>query len=148
MVKIQEQSPQKTKTHSSKLVKPIIPLAKPENSELDASDYIDHTCHNTSRDTTSEKQVIKIPSFDFDTPEEQITFVDLVQSSHVGQNVTTGPPMNKHIERVLNSDVKVELLQIADLVGSHTITNFTTVMVPMTLHVFPNYCHTQVQVLC
>ena len=38
----------KTKTHLSKLVKLIIPLAGPEKNELDALEYIIHTCHNTT----------------------------------------------------------------------------------------------------
>ena len=78
MVKIEEQVPKKTKTHPSKLVKPVIPLARPENNELEASKYIDHTCHNTPKDTTSEKYVIKIPRFDSGTLEEWMIFVDLV----------------------------------------------------------------------
>ena len=69
MVKTEEQSPKKVKTHSSKLVKPIIPLVRSEKDELDALDYIDHICHNTPRDTTSGKYVIKIPRFGSGTPE-------------------------------------------------------------------------------
>ena len=50
MVKIEEQIPKNTKTHPSKLVKPIIPMARTEKYELDALEYIDHTCHNTPQD--------------------------------------------------------------------------------------------------
>ena len=59
MVKIEEQTPMKTKTHPSKLVNPIIPLARPEKNELDALEYIDHMRHNTPGDTTSGKDGIK-----------------------------------------------------------------------------------------
>ena len=90
MVKFEEQIPKKTKTHPSILVEPIIPLVRPENDELDASEYIDHTCHNTPRDTISGKYIIKIPTFDCGAPEEWIIFVDLVQKSLVGQNGITG----------------------------------------------------------
>ena len=83
------------------MVKLIILLARPENDELDVLEYIDLSCHNTSRDNTSGKYVIKIPRFDFGTPEEWIIFGNLVQKSLVGQNVTTGPPMYKFMERVL-----------------------------------------------
>ena len=79
MVTFEEQIPKKPTTHPSELVKPIIPLATPEKEELDASEYINHTCHNTPGDTTSGKYVIKIPTFDAGTPEEWIIFVDLVQ---------------------------------------------------------------------
>ena len=103
MVKFEEQIPKKLPTNSSELVKPIIPLARPEKDELDASEYIDHTYHNTPGDTTSGKYVIKIPRFDSGTPEEWIIFVDLVQKSLVGQNVTTGPPMYECMERVLQT---------------------------------------------
>ena len=48
-----------------------------------ALEYIDHMCHNTPGDNTSEKYVIKIPRFDSGTPEEWIIFVDLVQKSLV-----------------------------------------------------------------
>ena len=48
----EEQIPKKTETRPSKLVKPIIPLARPENDKLDVLEYIDHACHNTSRDNT------------------------------------------------------------------------------------------------
>ena len=53
MVKIEDQILQKTKTHPSKLVKPIIPLARPEKDFLEALEYSDHTCHNTPEDTAS-----------------------------------------------------------------------------------------------
>ena len=141
MVKFEEQIPKKLPTNSSKLVKPIIPLARPEKDELDASEYIDHTCHNTPGDTTSGKYVIKIPRFDSGTPEEWIIFVDLIQKSLVGQNVTTGPPMYECMERVLKGDAKAEFLQQANLVGSRTVANFTTVMATMTVHVFPTYAY-------
>ena len=36
MVKIDEQIPKNYKTHPNELVKPIIPLARPENNELEA----------------------------------------------------------------------------------------------------------------
>ena len=35
MVKIEEQNPKKNKTHPSKLVKPIIPLARADKDELE-----------------------------------------------------------------------------------------------------------------
>ena len=60
------------------MVKPIIPLARPEKDDLDALEYIYHTYHNTPGDTTSGKYIIKIDRFDSDTPEEWIIFVDLV----------------------------------------------------------------------
>ena len=69
------------------------------------------TCYNTSRDTSSGKYVIKIPRFDSGTPEEWIMFVDLVQMSLVGQNIATGSPMYKCMERVLKGDAKAEYLQ-------------------------------------
>ena len=103
--------PKKTTSRPNKLFKPIIPLARPEKDELDASEYIDHTCHNTPGDTTSGKYVIKIPRFDSGTPEEWIIFVDLIQKSLVGQNVTTGPPMYECMERVLKGDDKAVFLQ-------------------------------------
>ena len=109
MVNIEEQVSIKTKTHPSELVKPIILLAWPEKDELDASEYIDHTCHYTPRDTTSGKYVIKIPIFDSGSPEEWIIFVDLFQKSVVGQNINTSPPMYKRMERVLKGDAKAEL---------------------------------------
>ena len=135
MVKFEEQIPKKIKTHPSELVKPIIPLARPENDGLDA--YIDHKCHNTTRDTTSGKYVIKILRFDSGIPEEWIIFMDLVQKSLVGQNVTTGPPMYKCMERLLKGDAKAEFLQKANSVGSSTVAYFSTVMTTMTVHVFP-----------
>ena len=139
-MKIEEQIPKK-KTHPSELIKPIIPLAGPEKDELDTVEYIDHTCHNTSGDTSSGKYVIKIPIFDSGTPEEWIIFVDLAQKSLVGQNVTTGPPMYKWMERVLKSDAKAALLQQANLVGWFTVSKFTVVMATMTVHIFPTYAY-------
>ena len=141
MIKIEEHIPQKTKTHLSKLVKPIIPLARPEKDKLDALEYIDHTCHNTPEDTTSGEYNIQILRFDSGTPEEWIIFVGLVQKSLVGLNVTTGPPMYKCIKRVQKGDAKAEFLLQANLVGSCTVANFTTVMVTMTVHFFPAYAY-------
>ena len=110
MVKFEEQIPKKTKTLPSALVKPIIPLARTEKDELDTLEYIDHLCYNTPGYTTSGKYTIKIPRFD-----SGIIFVDLVQKSIVGQNITIGPPMYKCMERVLKGDVKTEFLQKANL---------------------------------
>ena len=137
MVKIEEQIPKKNNAYPCKLVKPIIPLTRPEKDELDASDYIDHRCHNTRRDTTSGKHIIKIPRFNFSTPEEWIIFMYPVQKSLVEQNVTTGPPMYKCIERLLKGDAKDNFLQNANLVGSCTVATLYTVMVTMTVHAFP-----------
>ena len=91
-MKIEAQIHKKNKTHLSKLVKPIIPLIRSEKDKLDASEYIDYTCHNTPRDTTSGKYGIKILRFDSGTPEEWIIFVDLVQKRLVGQGVSTVHP--------------------------------------------------------
>ena len=72
--------------------------------------------------------MIKIPRFDSGTPEECIIFVDLVQKALVGQNVTTDPSMYQCMERVLKGGVKAEFTQQANLVGSRTAGNCTTVM--------------------
>ena len=84
MVKFEEQIPKKLPTHSSELVKPIIPLVRPEKDDLDALEYIDHMCYNTPGNTTSGKYIIKIPRFDSGTSKECIIFVDLVQKNLVG----------------------------------------------------------------
>ena len=78
---------------------------------LISSQYIDHTCHNTPGDSTSGKYMVKIPRFDFSTPEEWIIFVDLVQKAVVGQNNTTGPPMYEYMERFLKGGAKAEFTQ-------------------------------------
>ena len=89
------------------MVNPVIPLERLEEE----SKYIDHMYHNIPDNSTSGKYIIKIPRFDSGTPEEWITFVNLVQKALVGQNVTTGPPMYKCIERVLKGDAKTEFTQ-------------------------------------
>ena len=125
------------KSKSQELVNPIILLECEEKEELEPIEYIDHTCHNTPGDSTSDKNVIKIPRFDSGMSEVQIIFVDLVQKALVGQNVTTGPPMYKCMERVLKGVAKAEFTQQANLVGSDTVGNFTTLMATMTVHIFP-----------
>ena len=135
IMKIQEQIPKKT----SKLLKPFIPLTRPEKDDLDTLDYIDHKCHNPPRDTTSKVYVIKIPRFNSGTPEEWIIFVDLVQKSLVGQNAATSPPMYECMERLLIGDAKAEFLEQTVLVGSCTVANFTTIIPTMTVHVLPTY---------
>ena len=99
------------------------------------------TIRNTPRDNTSGKYIIKNPKFDSGTPEEWIAFLDLVQKSLVGQNITTGPSIYKCIENVLKGDAKAEFPQQADLVDSRTVANFTRVMTTMTVHVFPTYAY-------
>ena len=49
--------------------------------------------------------------------------------------------MYECMERVLKGDAKAEFLQQANLVGSCTVANFTTVMATMTVHVFPTYAY-------
>ena len=81
------------------------------------------------------------PRFDSTFLEEWIIFVDLVLKIGIGQNVTPGPPICQCIERVLKGDSKAEFVQYAYLVGSSTVTNFTTVMATITVHVFPTYAY-------
>ena len=45
--------------------------------------------------------------------------------------------MYECIERVLKGDTKVKFTQQAILVGSRTVSNFTTVVATMTVHIFP-----------
>ena len=111
MVKIEKKIPENSKTHPSELVKPIIPHARLEKDELDVSEYIDHTCHNTPGHTASGKYVIKIPRLDSCAPEEWIVFMDLLQNRLVGQNVTTGSPMYECMEMIMKGDTKAEFLQ-------------------------------------
>ena len=111
---MEDKIPKKNKSKSQELVNPISPLDCPKNEYVEPSEYIDHTYHNTPGDSTSGKYVIKIPRFDSGMPEEWIILVDLVQNALVGQNVTTGPPMYKCMERVLKGDAKTEFTQQAD----------------------------------
>ena len=67
---MEDKMPKTTKTHTSKLAKPIILLASLGKDELEALEYIEHTCHNTSGNTTSGKYLIQISRFDSGTPEQ------------------------------------------------------------------------------
>ena len=58
------------------MVNPIIPLECPEKEDLEPSEYIDHTYHDTAGDSTLRKYVTEIPRFDFVTFETRIVFVD------------------------------------------------------------------------
>ena len=104
-------------------------------------EYFNYTCHYAPRDYSSGKYAIKIPRFDYGTPEDWIIFVDLVQKSLVGQNIPTSPPMYKFMERMLKGDAKAEILQQDNLVGIRIVANFTWVMATMTVHVFPTYAY-------
>ena len=120
------QIPKKAKSCPSKFVKPIIPLASSEKEEMDPSEYVDCTCHNTPDESSSGKCVIKIPRFGSGTPEEWIIFMELVQKSLVGQNIITGPPMYECMEQVLRDDAKAEFLQQATSAGHPILANFRT----------------------
>ena len=74
----------KKKPKSQQLVNPIIPLERPEKEDLEPSDFKDHTCHNNPDNSTSGKYIIKLPKFDYGTPEEWIIFVNLVKKVFVG----------------------------------------------------------------
>ena len=119
------------------MVNPIIRLERPETEDLEPNEFIDHTCHNTPCDSISSKYVINLPRFDSGTSEEWIIVVDLVQKALVQQNITTGPPMYECMEWVLKGDTKAEFIQQANLVRSHTVGNFTTVMATMSVYIFP-----------
>ena len=93
--------------------------------------------HNSLNDSNSGKCVINILIFDFGTPDECIIFLDLVQNVLVSQNVTTSSPMYKSMEMLLKGDRKARFLQQANLTGSHTVSNFSVVMMTMTLNIFP-----------
>ena len=81
---MEDKIPKKNKSKSQELVNPIIPLGRPEKEDLKLCKYLDHTCHNTSGDSTSGKYVIKIPRLDSGTLEEWIIIVDLVQNDLLG----------------------------------------------------------------
>ena len=63
------QIPKKVKYRFSELVKPIIPLVRPEKEDLHPLEYVDCTCHNTPGDSSLGKYVMKIPRFGSGTPE-------------------------------------------------------------------------------
>ena len=65
--------------------------------------------------------------------------MDLVKKIIAGQNVTFGPPMYKCMERVLKGDAKAKFLQQADLTGTFTVADFTTVMATMNINIFFTY---------
>ena len=67
---MEDKIPKKNKSMSQDLINPIILLECLEKEDLEPSEYIDHTCHNTPGNTSSGKYVIKIPRFDSGTPEE------------------------------------------------------------------------------
>ena len=75
---MEDMIPKKNKSKSPELINPIFSLERPENEDLEPSEYVDHTCHNTSGDSTSGKHMIKTLRSDSGTPEEWIIFVDLV----------------------------------------------------------------------
>ena len=58
---MEDKIPQKYKSISQDLVNLIILLEHPEKEDLEPSEYIDHTYHNTPGNSTSGKCVIKIP---------------------------------------------------------------------------------------
>ena len=109
----------------------------PEKQDLKPSEFIDHTCHNNPGDSTSGKYVCKTPRFDSGTPDEWIIFLDLIQKALVGQIVTMSVHIYKCMARVLKGDAKAEFTQQANLVGSRTVSNFTTVMATMAVHIIP-----------
>ena len=74
--------------------------------------------------------------------------MNLVQKSLIGQNITTGALMYKCVEKGLKNDVKAEFLQQADLVGSRTVANFTTIIAHMTVHIFPTYAYPDEDTTC
>ena len=43
-------------------------LGRPKKQNLEQTKYIDHTCHNTQRDSTSDMYVIKTSRFDSGMP--------------------------------------------------------------------------------
>ena len=129
--------PKKNKFKSPELVNQNIPLERPEKENLEQSEYIDNKCHNTTGNSTSGKYMINIPRFDSGTPEEWFILMYLVHKALVGQNVTTGPPMYKCMKWVLKGDAKTKFTQQANLVGSCTIGNFTTVMAAIIVHIIP-----------
>ena len=86
-----------------------------EKEDLEKNKCIDHMCHNAPGNSTSGKQVLKFLRFNDGVAEECIIFVDLVQMALAGQNVTTGPPMYKFMERVLKGNAKAEFTQQANL---------------------------------
>ena len=108
-----------------------------ERQEKDDLGPSEHMCHSTPGDSTSGKYVIRIPRFDSSTPGDFIIFVDLGQKALVGQITTTDSSIYVCMERVPKGDAKEEFNQQANLLGSRTVSNFTTVMGKMTVHIFP-----------
>jgi hypothetical protein len=124
------------------LVRPIIPLQRPEATEkIPPSEYIEHKCHNDPGDAKSGQYVVKIPRYGSGTPEDWLMFIDLCKKAIIGQNVTTGPPMYAFMDRVLKGDAKAEFTVKANAEGTKTVEHFEIVMNKMTAHVFPTYAY-------
>ena len=104
---------------------PIILLERLQKKDLKPSKHIDCMCHNIPGDSTSGKYIIKMPIFDSGFLEEWIIFAELVQKVLIGQNVTTGPPIYKCMERELNGGAKAKSTQQAYLEGICTVGNCT-----------------------
>ena len=83
---------------------PIIPLKHTMIHGKKDVKYIDHTCHNTPKDATSGKYMIKVPVYDSGHPEGWINFVELVTKCLIRLIITTGPAMYSIAQRVLEGD--------------------------------------------
>ena len=72
---MEDKIPKKNSSKSQELINPIILLEHPKKEDLEPSEYIDHPCHYTPGDSTSDNYVIKIPRFGSSALEEWINFV-------------------------------------------------------------------------
>ena len=67
--------------------------------------------------------------------------MDLIHTVFEGQNITTGIPMSKYMEKVQTDDAEAEFIKQDNLVGHHTVGNFIVVMATMTVHIVPKFAY-------
>ena len=126
------------------IVNPIIDLERPLEKVIKKGEYIAIKCHNTASDHDNGSNEINLPYYGGVSPEEWLVCKDKLFKALDGQCISTGPLRYTFTERLVTGDAKATFHQTALDNGIRAIDNLNKILLEMTKHTFPAYCHRQV----
>ena len=123
------------------VIKPAIKLIRPEQKVLKKGEYISPKCFMEPGNPDSPSYTIQVPIFGEGTPEEYLTWRDLLRKALEGQNIADGPGMFTYSENVMCGDALAFFKRKTLELPARTAPRFFKVMTELTAHVFPVHAY-------
>ena len=123
------------------VIKPAIKLTRPEAKVLKKGEYISPNCLTEPGNPDSPSYMIQLPYYGDGSPEEYLTWRDLLKKALTGQNITDGPGMFSYTENVMTGDALAFFKRKTLEAPARTAVRYNIVMKELTAHVFPVHAY-------